>query len=197
MHVARRTLDLPPISHGGVRTQQRHPCGPRRRARDAVQRARTGAHPYAIGPTEITPARDAVFTRDDRISVAFQIVNAGADDNGKPDLAVNFRIVRLAGERESAVASLTPLSLRRDDAAAGIRCAPRSSRDRGDVGAARDAAARQLSAEDRGQRPHRRHGARRRHRLHRRRHATVTAGRGAAARAAVSPRCAARSGDPP
>ena len=109
VHVARRTLDLPPASTAGLGLSSvivADRVGVRETPYSALEQR---AHPYAIGPTEITPARDAVFTRDDRISVAFQIVNAGADNNGKPDLAVNFRIVRLAGERENPVATLSPL----------------------------------------------------------------------------------------
>lgn len=66
------------------------------------------AHPYAIGLTDITPARDTVFSRDDRLTVAFQVINAHASDAGKPDVGVTFRIVRVTGDREQAVASLTP-----------------------------------------------------------------------------------------
>lgn len=66
------------------------------------------AHPYTIGATDITPARDAVFARDERISVAFQVINAHASETGKPDVSINFRIVRVAQDRETQVASLTP-----------------------------------------------------------------------------------------
>ncbi len=72
--------------------------------------AEQAAHPYAIGPTEITPAADATFTRDERLAVAFQVINARSSETGKPDLAVNFRIVRAEGDRETPVASLSPQS---------------------------------------------------------------------------------------
>lgn len=109
VRVARRPLDLPPASAGefGLSTViVADRVGVRETSYSALEQR---AHPYAIGPTEITPARDAAFTRDDRISVAFQIVNPRADNTGKPDLAVNFRIVRLVGEREESVATLSPL----------------------------------------------------------------------------------------
>ena len=66
-------------------------------------------HPYAIGLTEITPASDSLFTRDERLSVAFQVVNPSADAGGKPDVSAALRILRLVGPREETAAALTPL----------------------------------------------------------------------------------------
>ena len=40
--------------------------------------------------------------------VAFQVINAQPTVTGKPDLTVNFRVVRIAGEREIQVATLSP-----------------------------------------------------------------------------------------
>lgn len=108
-YVAHRTLDLPPALADEFRvssiivaedvTVRETPYGP------AEQRA----HPYALGPTEVTPARDAVFTPDERLSLAFQVINARATGSGKPDVEVSFRITRLVGNREQQVAALTPL----------------------------------------------------------------------------------------
>ena len=70
--------------------------------------AEQAAHPYAIGPTEITPARDAVFTREERLAVTFQVINAMSSDTGKPDVVVAFRVVRVDGDREVPVAALNP-----------------------------------------------------------------------------------------
>jgi hypothetical protein len=67
-------------------------------------------HPYTVGVTEITPARDTVFTPDERLAAAFQIVNPSPGAAGKPDLVVNLRIVRVNGLREDQVASLSPLT---------------------------------------------------------------------------------------
>jgi hypothetical protein len=68
------------------------------------------SHPYSIGLMEIVPARSTRYGRDGRLSVAFQVINAQSNDAGMPDIVVNFRIVRLNGDRESAVASLKPQS---------------------------------------------------------------------------------------
>ena len=59
---------------------------------------------------EIVPARTSRYGRENNLSLAFQVINAQSNDAGMPDLTVNFRIVRLNGERESAVASLKPQS---------------------------------------------------------------------------------------
>lgn len=66
------------------------------------------SHPYSIGLMEITPATDTIYTRDDFLSVAFQVINARGSDVGMPDLAVAFRVVRVQGDRELPVASLNP-----------------------------------------------------------------------------------------
>ncbi len=67
------------------------------------------AHPYSLGVTEIRPARDTVFANSEALSLAFQVINARAPDTGKPDVTVDFRITRQAGNREEQVATLTPL----------------------------------------------------------------------------------------
>ena len=72
--------------------------------------AEQASHPYSIGLMEIVPARTNRYGREKHLSLAFQIINAQSNDVGMPDITVNFRIVRLTGERESAVASLTPQS---------------------------------------------------------------------------------------
>lgn len=66
------------------------------------------SHPYSIGLMEVVPARTSRYGREHNLSVAFQVINAQSDDAGMPDIAVNFRIVRLNGGRETAVASLKP-----------------------------------------------------------------------------------------
>lgn len=66
------------------------------------------SHPYSIGLMEITPARTTRYSREGRLSVAFQVINAEASDVGMPDVSVAFRIVRVAGDRETPVASLVP-----------------------------------------------------------------------------------------
>ena len=108
IRVLRRSLSLPPAHASGLalssviiadRVQGRAvPYSP----------AEQAAHPYTIGATEITPARDHVFTRDESLAIAFQVINAQPSNTGKPDVAVNFRIVKVEGERELPVASLNP-----------------------------------------------------------------------------------------
>lgn len=68
------------------------------------------AHPYSLGPTDILPARDLAFTPAERLSIAFQIVNASPGAAGKPNVVISPRIVRRVGMREEPVASLTPLT---------------------------------------------------------------------------------------
>jgi len=66
------------------------------------------SHPYSIGLMEIVPARAAKYARENNLSLAVQVINAQSNDAGMPDITINFRIVRVNGERESAVASLNP-----------------------------------------------------------------------------------------
>ena len=66
-------------------------------------------HPYSIGATDVVLARDTIFTPDERLAAAFQIVNPAPDETGKPDVIVNLRVARLIGTREEPVASLSPL----------------------------------------------------------------------------------------
>ena len=107
-HVARRSLELAPaaaefglssiiVADGiSVRPAPYHALEQR-------------AHPYAIGLTEIRPARDAIFTPAQQIAVAFQIVNPASSASGKPDVRISPRITRLNGTREETVAALSPL----------------------------------------------------------------------------------------
>jgi hypothetical protein len=108
IRVLRRSVTLPPASVAGLalssvivadnvqgRTTPRPP-------------AAQAAHPYSIGATEITPARDSVFSSDETLSVAFQVINAEPNQSGKPDVGVAFQVVRVEGDRESPIASLNP-----------------------------------------------------------------------------------------
>ena len=67
------------------------------------------AHPYTIGTTEIEPALDAVFTNDEKISVAFQVFGAAASSTGKPEVSIGFRLFRITAKGEQLAGSLTPL----------------------------------------------------------------------------------------
>jgi hypothetical protein len=110
IHVARRRLQLGPAGGAefglssvivaervGFRQTPYHPLEQR-------------AHPYAIGLTEIMPARGTVLTPARSLSVAFQIFNAYPSPEGKPDVRVEMRLVRLVGAREEPVAALSPLA---------------------------------------------------------------------------------------
>ncbi|MDO8677438.1 MAG: hypothetical protein Q7R30_02585 [Acidobacteriota bacterium] len=110
IHVARRSLQLAPaaateLGLSSIIVADR--IGVRETPYTALEQR---AHPYTIGPTEIVPARDTVFTPNERLAVAFQLVNPMPSGSGKPDLQVNSRIVRLVGAREEPVASLSPLT---------------------------------------------------------------------------------------
>ena len=108
VRVLRRPLHLPPASTTGLSTGSiilADKVSVRPAPYPPTEQA---AHPYSIGLMEIAPARDAVYTRDDALSVAFQIINARPSELGMPDVAVQFRIVGINGDRETPVASLNP-----------------------------------------------------------------------------------------
>ena len=110
IHVARRSLQLAPASatEFGLSTViVADQIGVRATPYSSLEQR---AHPYAIGATEITPARDTVFTAAEELAVAFQIVNPAASASGKPDVRVNLHIVRATGARDQVVASLSPLT---------------------------------------------------------------------------------------
>jgi Tetratricopeptide repeat len=69
---------------------------------------RQTAHPYSIGGTAIVPARDDSFTNDDRLVVVFQVVNPAASLEGKPDVAVGFRLFQETAGGETPFATLNP-----------------------------------------------------------------------------------------
>lgn len=70
--------------------------------------AEQASHPYAIGLTDILPAADAHFSDTENLSAVFQIINAQPASSGKPNLDVNFQIVRINNGLEQPVATLTP-----------------------------------------------------------------------------------------
>jgi hypothetical protein len=107
-HVARRSLQLAPAAteFGLSSIIVADGISVRPAPYDSLQQR---AHPYAIGLTDITPARDAIFTPSQQIAVAFQIVNPTSSNSGKPDVRITPRITRLNGTREETVATLSPL----------------------------------------------------------------------------------------
>jgi hypothetical protein len=108
VHVARRSITLAPatseLALSSIIIADR--IGVRVTPYSAAEQR---AHPYSIGATDIVPARDTVFTPDERLAAAFQIVNPAPDAAGKPDVIVNLRVARVNGTREEPVASLSPL----------------------------------------------------------------------------------------
>ena len=107
-HLARRSLQLAPAAteFGLSSIIVADAISVRPAPYDSLQQR---AHPYAIGLTEITPARDTIFTPSQQIAVAFQIVNPTSSASGKPDVRITPRITRLNGTREETVATLSPL----------------------------------------------------------------------------------------
>jgi hypothetical protein len=65
-----------------------------------------GAHPYAIGALETTPARDARFRVDEPLSVVVQVINPAGGPTGKPEVDVAFRVSRDVAGRPQLVGSL-------------------------------------------------------------------------------------------
>ncbi|MBL8135113.1 MAG: tetratricopeptide repeat protein [Acidobacteria bacterium] len=65
-----------------------------------------GAHPYAIGALETTPARDTRFRVDEPLSVVVQVINPSGGPAGKPDVDVAFRVSREVAGRPQLVGSL-------------------------------------------------------------------------------------------
>ena len=68
------------------------------------------AHPYSIGSTSIEPAADDVLTNDERLAIAFQILNATATPTGKPDIGISLRLFRRTAGGEEPAATLAPLN---------------------------------------------------------------------------------------
>jgi hypothetical protein len=108
IHYVKQRLDLPPASTTQLAlssvivadsvTTRDTPYPPDQQA----------AHPYAVGTLEIAPAADDTFTNDERLTLAFQVINAGANASGKPDITIGFRLARLTSSGEQTVGTLNP-----------------------------------------------------------------------------------------
>jgi hypothetical protein len=110
VRVARRALTLPPATSTGLALSSvilADDVAVRETPIPATEQAR---HPYSIGATEITPARDHVLTPDERLALVVQIINARGGQTGKPDVQVGFRVFRRNAAREENVGSLAPQS---------------------------------------------------------------------------------------
>lgn len=109
VRLAHRVLDLPPALPDEFRVSSIIVADDVRVRETPYTATEQRAHPYSIGATEIRPARDTVLTINEQLSLVFQVINAQAPDTGKPDVTVDFRLTRRAGNREQQVATLTPL----------------------------------------------------------------------------------------
>jgi tetratricopeptide (TPR) repeat protein len=65
-------------------------------------------HPYSIGTIEIKPARDTVLTNDERLALVVQVINPRSAADGKPDVAVGFRMFRRTASGQEHVGVLNP-----------------------------------------------------------------------------------------
>ncbi len=70
--------------------------------------AEQSARPYSIGPMDIAPALDHLLTNDERLALVVQVINSRGTPNGKPDVAIGFRLFRRNGNVDEAVGSLAP-----------------------------------------------------------------------------------------
>lgn len=66
--------------------------------------------PYAIGMTQIVPARDHLLAPDERLALIVQVINARGSETGKPDVEVAFRVFRRHSGGEENIGSLAPQS---------------------------------------------------------------------------------------
>ena len=108
--VVRTSLRLPPASADALTTSSIILADDVRVRAAPYPAAEQAAHPYSIGITEVTPAADDEFTNEELLKVFFQVINARPTAQGKPDIEIASRIVRLEDDREQLVASLTPLT---------------------------------------------------------------------------------------
>ena len=68
-------------------------------------------HPYVIGQAELLPRAGADFRRSDTLTLAFFVYNAAADDKGKPDVQVNYRLFREGFAARRAIGETSPQRL--------------------------------------------------------------------------------------
>lgn len=108
IHVVRKALHLPAARTAGLSTSSVILADSVTLRSAPYSASEQGSHPYSIGLMEIVPAGSSRYTREGNLAVAFQVINAQSSDAGMPDVEVGFRVVRVAGDRESPVASLTP-----------------------------------------------------------------------------------------
>jgi len=67
-----------------------------------------GAHPYALGALEVTPALGNILPADGSLGLVFQVINPSGSIAGKPDVDVSFDVARMVDDRLTAFGSLIP-----------------------------------------------------------------------------------------
>lgn len=107
-HVVRRLVQLPAASTSGLALSSVVLADDVTLRETPIPANQQTAHPYSIGPIEIVPARDQVLTNDERLALVVQIINPRATLDGKPDVAVGFRLFRTTGAGQESVGTLAP-----------------------------------------------------------------------------------------
>ncbi len=106
--VAKRSLSLPPASSAELGLSSIIVADAVSVRDAAYPPEQQSSHPYAIGAMEIVPSLDGQFTNDERMAVVFQILNARANDGGKPDIGVGFRLFRVTTTGDQSIGLLNP-----------------------------------------------------------------------------------------
>jgi hypothetical protein len=65
------------------------------------------AYPYALGAVNLVPARRPEFSRQETLTVTFQVYNAKTFEDGRPDVEVQYRVLR-SGKSQTEVGSTAP-----------------------------------------------------------------------------------------
>jgi hypothetical protein len=65
-------------------------------------------HPYVLGGAEITPAVDHKFSKSEELLVLFQIYNPAPDENGKPNVTVEYEFHKKDGDAEKLFNKMNP-----------------------------------------------------------------------------------------
>ena len=108
LHVARRVLSLPPASATDFALSTVIVADAVGVRDTAIAPSEQTSHPYSIGGTEVTPARDHVLTSDERLALVVQVINPRGTPVGKPDVEVSFRVFRREGLQEQNIGALAP-----------------------------------------------------------------------------------------
>jgi hypothetical protein len=78
-----------------------------------VPQAEQALRPYALGAAELVPAGDDTFSTDETLHLAFLIYDALADESGRPDVRIEYRLLRLEAFSERLLGSTPPQALDR------------------------------------------------------------------------------------